>query len=81
MVRRSARPPMLEVSDVIGAALGQISKAAIIDLYCQALACVCGESDTPPSFSDLLDSAEPTLLLRGDRVPQEWRKKAMEEGE
>lgn len=75
MARLGTKPPMLAVvSTEMGRALDQLSKAALIDAYVQALALSLGESDTAPTLEQALDDLEPLLQLRGDRVPDELRK-------
>lgn len=45
----------------------QVSKFALIELYLQALAAQRGHCDDPCTWSEVLEDANPTLLLRGDR--------------
>lgn len=55
------------VSDRVAFALDKVSKAALIDLYVQALAANLGACDTPPTLEQVKKDADPTLAIRNDR--------------
>ena len=62
------KQPMLGTSEHAAAMLtNQVSKAALIDLYLQALAMTLGSCDTPPTIEEVIEHASPTLAIRGDR--------------
>jgi hypothetical protein len=72
MARLGTKPPVLSiVSDDVSRLLDRVSKAALIDLYVQALAVQCeGGCDAAPSVEEVIDDANATLRVRGDRLLQ-----------
>ena len=64
------KPPMSGVvSRQAARALDGISKAALIDLYVQALALARGECDSEVPMDVIADDVEPMLRMRGDTLP------------
>jgi hypothetical protein len=73
MARLGTKGPRLRSSEAAGGdLLDSVSKAALVDLYLQALAATLGACDTPPSWEQVMNDANPTLRLRGDRPLQYW---------
>lgn len=66
-------PPASVTAQAVGSFLGDLSKNALIDLYCQQLALNRGEADREVTLVEVIEDAEPMLKLRGDRVPSRWR--------
>ena len=59
----------LIASSVVGPwLLDRVSKAALVDLYLQALACALGHPDAPVTLEQLKTDADPLLRLRADRT-------------
>lgn len=52
------------------AILRQCSKAALIDIVVVVLARANGHCDEACTPTEIMDEIEPTLLLRGDRLPK-----------
>lgn len=50
--------------------LAQCSKAALIDIVAVLLARANGHCDDACTPAEIMDEIEPTLLLRGDRLPK-----------
>ena len=68
MARLGNRGAVLEASANVGDWLcDKVSKAALVDLYLQALALQNGHADSPVTLAELLADADPTLSVRGDR--------------
>lgn len=68
------KPPMSATSQDMADELARLSKSALIDVYCQALAAQLGRCDSPVSLEDIREDAMPMLEMRGDRVPSSWNK-------
>ena len=69
MARIGSKGPKLHVvCPGVAYALDKVSKAALIDLYVQALAANLGACDTAPTLEEVRADADPTLRLRGDRL-------------
>lgn len=70
--RVTNKRPMLAVStDEVVAVLGQLSKAALIDLVADACAIANGSGDTAPTVAQVLDFIAPVVEARGDRMPRQ----------
>jgi hypothetical protein len=57
-------PVSATVSDEAFAFLSRLSKAELIDLYCQAFATGRGEADSPPPMDEIRDDVKLMLDLR-----------------
>ncbi len=69
------KPPMsCTVSREAWRALDGISKAALIDLYVQALATARGECDSEVPLDAIADDVRPMLEMRGDAIPHVFRR-------
>lgn len=68
----SRKPPVTAAAGEVWEQLAELSKAALIDLYAQALAASLGRADEPVTLAHLRDDAGPVLELRGDRMPTSW---------
>lgn len=72
MARIGAKPPCSVTSSEVARELDELSKAALIDLYCQQLALNLGDGDTPVTLAQVREDAVPMLELRGDTTPRSW---------
>jgi len=70
-MRIGAKPLMLRATVLAGDALDKLSKAALIDAYCQALATLNGHGDDPVTLEEVHEDLRPLLRLRKDRMPKE----------
>jgi hypothetical protein len=69
MARIGNKGTQLEASSKVGRFLmDNVSKAALADLYLQALALQSGCADCPVTLEQLQADADQTLLLRGDKT-------------
>jgi hypothetical protein len=59
---------MMAASQDAKVVLDNISKAALIDLYCCALARLLGSVGTPVTPGEVASDANPVLAARGDRL-------------
>ena len=69
MARLGNKGTQLEASSKVGRFLmDNVSKAALADLYLQALALLSGSADCAVTLEQLQQDADPTLRLRGDKT-------------
>ena len=69
MARIGNKGTQLEASSKVGRFLmDNVSKAALADLYLQALALLAGSADSAVTLEQLQADADETLRLRGDRT-------------
>lgn len=70
-MRTTCKRPSHPMAQCLQAALGDVSKAALIDVIGDAMDLLNDEGGWDTAA--LLDFVEPRLAARGDRIPGSWR--------